>query len=189
MEGEDLNKGLLLGFMDNLKDFVASWFDVIPKIIYFLFTAFSSGIDAMQALIRKLAGLDTYYSAETNEVFSQKDPLTEFIYGILGVGNSSTAYKALNTVFWSLTIFGLIMLVVSTMVALIKSHYSEDSAGTNPWKYIYTAIKAVLTYAIIPFVMILGLQLSSFILRTLDNVTGSNSNVEQIKTICSRLKV
>ena len=182
-----MNKGLLLGFFDSITDFFLGAFNLIPQLVYFLFTAFSSAIDAMQALIRKLAGLDTYYrlDVQTNkyETFAQTDPLTEFIYGILGFGNSSATYAALNTVFWSLSIFGLIMLVVSTMVAMIKSHYSEDYAGTNPWKYIYTAIKAVLTYAVLPVIMIVGLQLSSFILRTLDNITAGTGSTEQIKGV------
>lgn len=180
-----MNKSLLMaeGFWQSIGEFFAAWFDNIPKIVYFLFTAFSSGIDAMQALVRKLAGLDTYYSATTNESFFQVDPLSEFIFGILGIGNSSSAYKALNTVFWSLSIFALIMLVVCTMVAMIKSHYSEDTAGTSPWKYIYTAIKAVLTYAVIPLVMVFGLQLSSFILRTLDNITASSAGEEEIRSV------
>lgn len=178
-----MNKALLLGFWQDVGDFFMGIVNLIPQIVYFLFTAFSSGIDAMQSLIRKLAGLDTYYIVDTKEAFTQKDPLTEFIYGILGVGNSSATYQALNTVFWSLSIFGLIMLVVSTMIAMIKSHYNEDTAGTSPWKYIYTAIKAILTYAVIPVVLILGLQLSSFLLRTLDNITAPTASEEQIKGV------
>ena len=181
-----MNKSLLMlleGFWQNIGEFFKGFVDIIPKIVYVLFTAFSSGIDAMQALVRKLAGLDVYYSANTSEAFYQVDPLTEFIFGILGIGKSSATYKALNTVFWSLTIFALIMLVLCTMVAMIKSHYSEDTQGTSPWKYIYTAIKAVLTWAVIPVVMVLGLQISSFILRTLDNITTTSSGAEQIRTI------
>lgn len=182
--GLNISKMLFLeGFWDNITEFFRGWIDILPKIVYFLFTAFASGIDAIQSLVRKLAGLDTYYSATTNEAFFQVDPLTEFIFGILGIGNSSSAYKALNTVFWSLSIFALIMLVVCTMVAMIKSHYSEDTAGTSPWKYIYTAIKAILTFAIIPVVMVLGLQISSFVLRTLDNITASTAGEEQIKSV------
>lgn len=160
---------------------VASIVDVIPKIVYFLFAALASGVDAMQCLVRKLAGLDSYTMGE--ETIANTDPLTEFVYGILGIGDSAYVYKGLNTVFWSLAIFGLIVLIVSTIVAIIKSHYSEDTEGTNVWKYIYTAIKSVLTFAIIPVVVVVGMMLSSFVLKTLDNITAGQVSESSIKGI------
>ena len=182
-----MNNGLLLGIFSKITDFIKEFFaclvDIIPKTVYFLFTAFSSTIDALQCLIRKLAGLDVYYSAVTGEAFRNTDPLSEFIMGILGIGNSAPTYKALNTVFWSLAIFAVIMLVVTTMIAMIKSHYNEDYQATNPWKYIYTAIKAVLTFALIPLVLVFGLKLSNFTLQTLDNITAGGASEEQVKTV------
>ena len=160
---------------------LATILDLIPKAIYFLYACLSSAVDALQALVRKLAGLDVYYQTVNGEAqaVSGVDPLTEFVYGILGFGDSAYMYEALNTVFWSLAIFGLIVLSISVIVAMIKSHYSEDSAATSPWKYIYTAGKAIFTFAIVPLAVIIGLQLSSFILRTLDNITaGSATNTE-----------
>ncbi len=167
-----LNK---MGFWDK----VGTIFDVIPKVIYYLYAALASGVDALQALVRKLAGLDSYWTATAaggaNAVVQHRDPLSEFVYGILGVGQSASVYKALNTVFWSLAIFGLIMLVVSTMIAIIKSHYNEDTGATSPWKYIYTAIKAILTFVVIPVVVVLGMQLSTFALDTLDRIIAGSA--------------
>lgn len=164
----------------SLKGFLLSLVDIIPKLIYFIFAAISSGIDAMQALIRKLAGLDTYYQASTGEAITNRDPLSEFVYGILGIGDSAYVYKGLNTVFWSLAIFALIVLAVTTLIAILKSHYNEDSESTNPWKYIYTAIKSILTFAIIPFAVVIGMGLATFVLKTLDNITAGSANEEAI---------
>ena len=147
----------------------------------------------MQALIRKLAGLDVFYVKSgansawsvsgQGQAYSKVDPLTEFIYGILGIGKNAATYKSLNTVFWSLSIFALIVLVVCTMIAIIKSHYNEDYASTNPWKYIYTAIKAILTYAAMPIIVVIGMQLATFVLTTLDKITAGQSNEETLKGI------
>lgn len=186
------------GILDWIQDFFMGILDNIPRLVYFFFAAFASGVDALQNLLRKLAGLDVYYTKDLggfkNESFGNadnwvgtweyvnkkdgllaqwgKDPLTEFIYGTLGIGDYASAYRSLTTVFWSLSIFAIIILVLSTMVAMIKSHYSEDYQNTNPWKYIYTAIKAVLTYAVMPLVVVIGMQISHFILQTLDNITA-----------------
>ncbi len=178
------------GFMEIIWCIVA----IIPKMIYFFFACFASAIDAMQALIRKLAGLDVFYIKTAGEnsawsfsgqgtQYSNVDPLTEFIYGILGIGKNAASYKALNTVFWSLSIFALIVLVVCTMIAIIKSHYNEDYASTNPWKYIYTAIKAILTYAAMPVVIVIGMQLATFVLRTLDHITAGYSSEDTLKGV------
>lgn len=164
---------------------IATILDVIPKLVYMLYACVASAVDALQALIRKLAGLDVYYqtiSGNTNLVAST-DPLTEFIYGILGFGDSAPVYQALNTVFWSFAIFGVIILAVTTMAAIIKSHYSEDSQQTSPWKYLYTAGKAIVTFAIIPVVVIIGLQITSFVLKTLDKITAGSTSESEVRTM------
>lgn len=162
---------------------IATFVDLIPKGIYLLYACLASAVDAMQALVRKLAGLDYYYQTINGNpnLVTGTDPLTEFIYGILGFGDSAPVYQALNTVFWSFAIFGLIVLAVTTMAAIIKSHYNEDSGQTSPWKYIYTAGKAIVTFAIMPVVVILGLQLTSFVLRTLDNITAGSGTVGEVQ--------
>ena len=173
---------MLNGLFSGLWDIVTDFFNLIPKVIYFLYATVACGVDAMQAFIRKLAGLDTYFQVKGSETVavSMKDPLTDFIYGILGFGDNAAAYQGLNTAFWSLAIFGLIILVIATIVAIVKSHYNEDTAGTSPWKYIYTGVKAILSFALIPFVTIIGLGLSSFILKTIDTILAGGGSAEKI---------
>lgn len=173
----------------SLLNIIVDFFNLIPKTIYFLYACLASAVDAMQAFVRKLAGLDVYWiasgvagSSETQAV-AQRDPLTEFIYGILGYGQNAEVYRGLNTVFWSLAIFAVIMLAVSTMVAIIKSHYNEDTAGTSPVKYIYQAIKAVLTFAVIPFVVLIGMRINTFLLSTLDRIIAGSGNEEEVVAV------
>ena len=171
----------------SLWEYFTCFFDYIPKIMYFLYAAVASCLDAMQLLMRRLAGLDVYYVnmdggdivGGTGEAVSG-DPVMEFIYGILGIGENAGSYQALNTTFWSLAIFAVIVLVVSTMIALIKSHYQEDGAKTAPLQYIYTAIKAILTFCIVPFAVIIGLMTSNFLLSTLDSITAGSGTEEAI---------
>lgn len=173
---------LLLDFGGySLWDYITVFFDYIPKIMYFLYAALASVLDAIQCLMRKLIGLDTYWHAgEQINPSMQSDPVLNFIYGILGIGDNSVTYSPLSTVFWSLAIFGLIVLVISTMVAIIKSHYNEDSAKTSPVGYIYTALKSIFTFGITPLVVIFGFWLSSFLLQTLDNITAGPATPEKI---------
>jgi len=164
-----------------LWDYVGGFFSYIPKIMYFIYTAIASVLDALQFVFRKLAGLDVFYV--NGEAIKNTDPVLEFIMGILGIGENAPAYSALTTTFWSLVIFGAIVLVLTTMFAIIKSHYNEDSGKTNPITYIYTAIKSVLTFALVPVVVIASFWLSTFLLRTLDSITAGTNSVEQVEEL------
>lgn len=162
-------------------DKIGTIFDVIPKIIYLLFACIASAADAMQLLVRRMCGLDLYYA--NGQTVEMQDPLTEFITGILGIGDSAGTMQALNTTFISLSIFALILLALTSIVALIKSHYNEDTGKTNPVKIIYNAFKSIVTFAIVPIVVILGLQLSGVLLRTLDNITAAALTEESLTGI------
>ena len=162
-------------------DKILAIFDLIPKLIYFLYTCMASAVDAMQMLARRICGLDVYY-VDGVAIYGQ-DPITEFINGILGFGDSKGAYQALNTTFWSLAIFALILLALSSFVAIIKAHYNEDTSKTSPSKILYNAFKAIVTFAIVPFAVIFGIQLSSLLLRTLDNITNTAATEEALTGI------
>ena len=161
---------------------IVTLFDAIPKVIYFLYTCIASAADAMQLLVRRLCGLDIYYNNQ-GQIVQKQDPLTEFLNGILGIGDTSGAMQALNTTFWSLTIFALILLALTSIVAIIKSHYNEDVSKTSPAKILYGAFKAILTFFIVPASVIIGLQLSGLLLRTLDGITGGTADSGTISGI------
>ena len=168
--------------------------DFLMKLIYYLYATLAAGVDAMQSLVRMLCGLENYAMSAMIPIYDKDgniidyatstatsgDPLSNFILGVLGIGENSEVYSALNTVFWSLAVFALIILAITTMVAMVKAHYNEDSQQTNPWTYIYTAGKAIFTFAFIPIVTIIGFQLASFILQTLDNITAGAGNSSEV---------
>lgn len=164
-----------------LWEYVTVLFDNIPKVIYLIYTAVASCLDLLQHVMRKLAGLDTYWIR--GQAYVQQDPVLEFIYGMLGIGEHAGIYSALSTVFWSIAIFGLIVLVIATMIAIIKSHYNEDTNKTNPLSYVYSAIKAIFTFAIVPVAVILGIYLSQFLLQTADNITAGTTDEGTLKGI------
>ncbi len=65
------------GILDWIQDFFMGILDNIPRLVYFFFAAFASGVDALQNLLRKLAGLDVYYTKDLggfkNESFGNAD--------------------------------------------------------------------------------------------------------------------
>lgn len=170
---------------DWIADIIKELLSLIPKAIYLLNSSLLSLVDFLQLLFRKLAGLDVYYV--TNEagqsVATTGDLLTNFIGGILGINiNNSDSfgyinYSILSTVFWSFVIFGLIILFISTIVAIIKSHYSyNEKSAKGPLPIVATAGKAVINIVAVPIIVILGLYLSQAILSALDSITSVGSD-------------
>jgi len=165
---------MLLGAFDWLADFFKALFNLIPKIIYLLYASLACLVDVFQMVFRKLAGLDVYY-VDGEPVAG--DIVYGFITGILGINAQGVEYPILSTVFWSFMVFGLIMLFMTTIVAIVKSHYSyDDKAAKGPMQYVYTAGKAVINMVAAPIIIVLGLYLSQAILTALDNITSISSS-------------
>lgn len=182
---------MLGGVWDKFKDFFIGILAFIPQFIYFLYACCVSFLDLMQYLIRKLAGLDVYYvnSSGMNENivnnFTQGsgeavsgDIITEFFEGILGISKNKASYSALSTVFWSLVVFGCIILVLTTIFAIMKAHFNYDEKKSNPVNIIFNSVKTFFLMAIIPLTCLFGSYLSNILLRTVDNITSSASNMQ-----------
>ena len=163
---------------DWIGDFFQELFNLIPKVIYFLYASFISLIDLIQLLFRKLAGLDVYY-VDGHPVTG--DIVTNFIQGILGINMGSASdtmdYSPLVTVFWSFVIFGVIVCFVATLVAIVKSHYSyNEKSAKGPLPIVATAGKALVNIFIVPIIVVFGLWLSQAILTALDDITTTGSS-------------
>jgi len=157
-------------------DFITGFFAIIPQSIYFIYTCAASFLDLLQYIIRKLAGLDVYY---VNGEATSGDIVTSFIKGILGF-DKSEQYSSLSTVFWSMIIFGCMLLVIMTIFAIIKAHYNTDYKKTNPTTIIFESLRSLAMMAIVPFVTIFGLSFCNVILQGLDEATSYNSSFSSV---------
>lgn len=169
---------MLLGIFDWIGEFFKALFNLIPQVIYLLYASLACVLDVLQLFFRKLAGLDVYYvdgKAVTGDL------VTNFIAGILGINVNATdgvtfEYSALTTVFWSFIVFGIIIAFMSTIVAIVKSHYSyDDKSAKGPMQYVYTAGKAIINMVAVPIIVVLGLYVSQGILTALDTMTSTSS--------------
>ena len=163
---------LVSDFIHRVSDIVTGFLAIIPQIIYFLYASMASLLDVAQIIFRKLIGLDVYYLKDANGDYISKsgDILKEFVEGILGINNS---YSALATVFWSLIIFGVMVLVLTTIIAIIKAHYNYDAQKSTPFAIIKVSLKSLALMAITPVVILFSVYLSEIILQSLDKITES----------------
>ena len=111
----------------NFWNVVVGFFSFIPKLMYLITTSFFSILDIFQLLFRKLAGLDTYYITTGGQTSQQTgDIVEEFINGIF-----TNKYPILSNIFWSFIILGVVMLFITTLVALIRNEYTPEKDGSN----------------------------------------------------------
>ena len=155
--------------LTKIGDIIAGFFAIIPQALYFLYASVASLLDMFQYVFRKLAGLDVYYVDGTEQ---SGDMVVGLIEGLLGINQQ---YSALSTVFWSMIIFGVIVLFLMTIFTIIKAHYNYDARKAAPSYAIKLALKSLATMAIIPACVLLGLYLGSAVFKTLDMITSAGS--------------
>lgn len=172
---DDIIDNVLSGVFEKISKMAKGFIAIIPQMMYFIFSGICSLLDAMQLVLRKLAGLDVYY---VDGVAKSGDIVSEIINGIFGI---NTGYSALTVVFWSLIIFSVLLLIITTIVAIIKSQYNTEKAKP-PMGIVGGAIKSLFTIAVTPVVMIFGMYISGIFLRTVDKITNPAS-VTQTSTL------
>lgn len=163
------NISMLNSVWSVIGDLLTGILAIVPQSIYFLFASAASMIDLLLFVIRKLVGLDSYY---VNGEKTSGDIVSYLLEGILGINQD---YSILNTVFWAMIIFGAILLVFATIIAMLKSHYDYDAKKLTAMQVINKMVKGLLTIAIVPIVTIFGVYLSEIFVRTLDALTTGSS--------------
>ncbi|MEG1752057.1 MAG: hypothetical protein RR140_02175 [Clostridia bacterium] len=155
-------------------DYIKNFFNIIPRVMYFVVASLLSVMDALQLVFRKLAGLDVYY---VENVAQTGDVLYEFILGIF-----TDKYGSLCTLFWSLVVLAIILLFVSTFIAILSNEYKslfaegKDGVSNNKWVFVRRAIKGLFAMAIVPVISIFGIYIGNVILQAIDGATSTGFN-------------
>lgn len=179
-----MNVVFIAGVGEKIREWFSGWWgafiSIIPKLLYFLCTLIFQIIDILQLLIRKVAGLDVvYYSSDTilggaEATKESGDLVLRFIRTIFTGDNA-----ILSNIFWALIILALILLIITTFVAVLRSEYAAtDAKSASKGKIIGKAFKAIASFAIVPIVCFFGIYLSNIILQALDTITSGTSSSE-----------
>lgn len=161
---------------DAIKNWFQGWFGAllsfIPKIFYQLLTPVFAVLDALQWIMRKVAGLDTIYMFNGAENVDG-DIVIQFI-NMIFTGSS----PVLSNIFWSMIILGVLMLILTTMIAVVRSEYTAtDAKSASKGKIIGNSLKALASFAIVPVVCFFGIFLCNVILQALDKVSNASTSV------------
>ncbi len=185
-----MNIVFIAGVAEKVRAWFSGWFgavlSIIPKTMYFLCTLIFQILDILQLLVRKVAGLDVVYY--TNQVIQPSGPganviddeavdgdiVYTFLKSIFSGSNS-----ILSNVFWAMIILGVIMLFLTTLIAVLRSEYAAtDSQSASKSKIVVRAFKAMASFAVVPIVCFFGVFLANVILQALDTITSGSSASE-----------
>lgn len=118
-------------------------------------------IDMVQSVFRRVAGLEPYwYKQDSGNITSQDGDIVEsFLHSDL-VWN----------IFTSVLIAAIILLFVTTIMAILKTEVNEKDNAKGP--VFKQALKAIAYFAIVPVVCLFGVSLANIFLRSFDKVTS-----------------
>ena len=162
-------QSLAFDIMGEIWSWVYCIASIFPKIFYLLCNAFLTIIDFFQFLFRKFAGLEVYYVESANGTLTAQegDVIYQFLYNII-LGDK---YPLLSNVFWAMIVLAVILLFISTLVAIIRKDYNyEKDNAKGP--IIGSAIKSLAFIAMVPIIVLFGVYLSNTLLKAVDSASN-----------------
>lgn len=156
-------------------------FDTIPQLIYYICSCCLMVLDFAQIIFRKLVGLDAYYidglpahnPMDPSDTTMGGDVLLQLIQKVF----INEEYSAVKTTFISLIILSAILLVVTTIAAILRNEYSPDKEKKNSKAgIIKNCFKAVASFFLIPIAAFFGVWFGNAALYAIDAASSPQSN-------------
>lgn len=148
----------LLVAMSCLSANIVDWlFEALTKPLFTLITVF-------EGIFKGLAGIVDPASSDiglTNNAAESKSVIVQLM-------QSST----MQNIMTSLMLFGVVVLVLSVILAIIRNIYKDDSKVTIS-SIIGQAIKAVIGFILVPALCLIGVMISNVILVAVDGATNA----------------
>lgn len=171
--------GIISGIINAINDAFKGWLNVIwDWFVSSIWTVIMTGlytrimmpilllIDGLGVVFRKFAGLGSYTSKGV--VYENND----FLYALI-------TNESVKNVFWSMLILGIVLLFITTFVAVIKSEtapFGDKNGENNKWKILKTTARSLINFAIVPLCAFVGIMIGNVLLRSLDSATGGGKN-------------
>jgi hypothetical protein len=159
----------------NLFSWLWDAISIIPKIVYYLCVSGMSLLDVAQLALRKMAGLDVYYIGDSATP-QTGDIALSFVRSIF---DKNTQYPAIKNAFWSLVILSVILLIITTIIAVVRQEYmpgdeeSKEKPQNSKIHVMARSVKSLFLFLIVPVSVIFGLTLSDIFLRAIDSATSA----------------
>lgn len=162
--------GLIGDIFNGISTFFTNFFSLLVgklmiEVYHLLVIPVFALMDGIQLMFRKFAGLDTYKingSVQSGDI-------------VLTLINNPTV----QNVFWSLIILAVVLLIITTIVALIRAQTqtSADKDRKSNNQIFVSSLKALVNFFMVPVVAILGIFMGNALLKSLDKATSGENNI------------
>ncbi len=159
--------------------FMSKGFAGIGRLIlcffYNAFKAVAWVIEFVEALFKRLAGIEQMgYNGQSIGGDNSFDLLFAFL-------TNSTV----QSTFFLLLSFSVVLLVILTIVAMVKSEFTMDVAGAAKGPILARAFKAILQFFIVPIFVLIGVVASNALTKVV--YTVSKADAKSISAYCFRV--
>ena len=159
-------------FFTALPHYLSGILDLFFMLFYYLFRSISYIVSFVEALFRKLVGIDpmTINGFETGG-----DSSTDLVYGLI--------FNAqVQNLFWAILGFSVVLLVIFTIIALVKSEFTLDLKSSAKGPIIGRAFKAIINFFLVPIFTILAILGVNVLVRSISTLL--NGDQEGIVAKC-----
>ena len=148
-------------------DWLANW---IMTLFYWIVKFALNIIDLLQYFIERLVGIDVWQnnSATLNDI-TKNDILFKFLLS-----------EEVIRVFRALCVIGIILLIVFSIIAIIRSEYFNavgNEKNSNKKGILVSALKAIFLAVLVPLMTIFGILASNAVLASVLNAIRGNNNL------------
>ena len=147
--------------------------DFFFLLFYYLFRSISYIVSFVESLFRRLVGIE---SMTINGSTVGGESSTDLVYGL--IFNSQV-----QNLFWSILGFSIVLLVIFTIIALVKSEFSLDLKSSAKGPIIGRAFKAIINFFLVPIFTILAILGVNVLVRSI-NVLFNGDNNQGIVAKC-----
>ena len=159
-------------FFTALPHYLSGILDLFFMLFYYLFRSISYIVSFVEALFRKLVGIDpmTINGFETGG-----DSSTDLVYGLI-------FNDQVQNLFWAILGFSVVLLVIFTIIALVKSEFTLDLKSSAKGPIIGRAFKAIINFFLVPIFTILAILGVNVLVRSISTLL--NGDQEGIVAKC-----
>lgn len=159
----------LLGFLDGIVQSIIHWF---YSLLWSILMWFKDIFDFCYTLVRKLAGIDTYwYNGQQMGTATSEGAVTG------DVVEAIIRSDVVRNIFISVLVLGIILLFIVTFISVWKTEWEFGKEGNSKGKIITASLKALFNFIAVPVIAMFGIFVGNALLRAIDSATAGGENV------------